>query len=52
MNYKLTLNPECVFRIQDSTYITKSEFNSSWAEYEKWLSDGNKPLPTDTEENK
>jgi hypothetical protein len=45
MNYKLTLNPECVFRIEDSTYITKSEFNSSWTAYEKWIAEGNEPLP-------
>jgi hypothetical protein len=45
MNYKLTLNPECVFRIQDSTYITKSELNSSWTAYEKWIAEGNEPLP-------
>lgn len=47
MNYKLTLNPECVFRISDSVYITKCESNSSWDEYEKWLSEGNTPLPAD-----
>lgn len=45
MNYKLTLNPECVFRTEDSTYITKSEFNSSWDAFEKWLAEGNTPLP-------
>jgi len=47
MNYKLTLNPECVFRIEDSTYITNSEFNSSWTAYEKWIAEGNEPLPAD-----
>jgi hypothetical protein len=47
MNYKLTLNPECVFRIEDSAYITKCEANSSWDEYAKWLSEGNTPLPAD-----
>jgi hypothetical protein len=47
MSYKLTLNPECVFRINDSAYITKCNFNSSWYEYEKWLSEGNEPLPAD-----
>jgi hypothetical protein len=47
MNYKLTLNSECVFRIEDSTYITKCEFNSSWTAYEKWIAEGNTPLPAD-----
>ena len=47
MSYKLTLNPECVLRVEDSTYITKSEFNSSWDRFEKWLSEGNEPLPAD-----
>jgi len=47
MNFKLTLNPECVFRIEDSTYITKSEYNSSWTAYEKWIAEGNEPLPAD-----
>ena len=45
MNYKRTLNPECVFRISDSVYITKCESNPSWDEYVKWLSEGNTPLP-------
>jgi hypothetical protein len=45
MNYKLTLNPDCVFRISDSAYITRSEANFSWDEYTKWLSEGNTPLP-------
>ena len=45
MNYKLTLNSECVFRILDSAYITRSEANSSWDEYAKWLAEGNTPLP-------
>jgi hypothetical protein len=47
MSYKLTLNPDCVFRILDSAYITRSEANSSWDEYEKWLSEGNTSLPAD-----
>jgi hypothetical protein len=47
MNFKLTLNPECVFRISDSAYITKCEANSCWDDYEKWLSGGNIPLPAD-----
>ena len=47
MSYKLTLNPECVFRIADSTYITKCSSNSSWDGYEKWLAEGNTPLPAD-----
>jgi hypothetical protein len=45
MSYKLTLNPECVFRTNDCAYITKCNYNSSWDEYEKWLSEGNEPLP-------
>jgi hypothetical protein len=47
MNYKLTLNPDCVFRVLDSAYITRSEANSSWDEYAKWLAEGNTPLPAD-----
>jgi len=45
MSYKLTLNPDCVFRVLDSAYITKCESNYSWDEYAKWLSEGNTPLP-------
>jgi hypothetical protein len=47
MSYKLTLNPDCVFRVLDSAYITKCESNSSWDEYAKWLAEGNTPLPAD-----
>jgi hypothetical protein len=37
----------CVKRICDNAFIPFAEGNTDYAEYLKWLDEGNKPLPPD-----
>lgn len=41
---------EAVFRIADNAFIPFDPANTDYAEYLKWLEDGNTPLPADTPE--
>lgn len=45
MTYKLTNNG--VLRVNDGSNIPSDLKNKDWVEYQKWLSDGNTPLPKD-----
>jgi hypothetical protein len=33
----------------DNAYIPMDEANTDFVEYQKWLSEGNQPLPADTQ---
>jgi hypothetical protein len=52
-NYKLyTIGPEKspangIMRLPDYALIPASDENRDWVEYQKWLSEGNEPLPVD-----
>jgi hypothetical protein len=37
----------CIKRIADNTFIPHDPANTDYAEYLKWLAEGNKPLPPD-----
>ena len=45
MNYKLAKIG--VIRIQDGAFIPPDSSNTDWAIYQKWIYDGNIPLPKD-----
>ena len=50
-NYQELLNPggsvdnNTIFRLPDSAFIPNDPGNSDWQAYQKWLSQGNTPLP-------
>lgn len=37
----------CIKRIADSAFIPFDPANTDYAEYLKWVAEGNQPLPTD-----
>jgi hypothetical protein len=39
----------CIKRIADNTFIPHDPANADYAEYLKWLDDGNTPLPADAQ---
>ena len=39
----------CIKRIADSAFIPFDPANTDYAEYLKWLAEGNEPLPADAE---
>jgi hypothetical protein len=45
--YKLTRDLKVVQRVADNTFIPFAEGNTDYAEYLKWLEEGNTPLPAD-----
>ena len=45
--YQLTKTENQVKRISDNAYIPFDPQNTDYAEYLKWLDEGNKPLPPD-----
>jgi hypothetical protein len=45
-NYKLTKN-EIVVRLSDNAYIPFDQANVDFQQYQKWLSEGNQPIPAD-----
>ena len=54
--YKLLLDTEtgaatCIKRLSDNAFIPMDEANSDYAEYLKWLDEGNEPLPPDEGES-
>ena len=38
---------KCIKRIADNAFIPKDPTNTDYAEYLKWLAEGNTPLPAD-----
>jgi hypothetical protein len=45
--YKLTKIQDVVVRIEDNAFIPFDPANMDFVEYNKWLSEGNIPLPPD-----
>ena len=39
--------PNSVIRLSDTTFIPFDPANQDFVEYNKWLSEGNQPLPAD-----
>ena len=48
--YQLTNQPYQVKRIADNAFIPFDPANTDYAEYLKWVAEGNTPLPADTPE--
>jgi hypothetical protein len=40
----------CIKRLADNAFIPMDEQNSDYAEYLKWVAEGNEPLPPDSQE--
>ena len=45
--YKLTKDISTVQRLSDNAYIPFDPDNQDFVQYQKWLSEGNTPLPAD-----
>ena len=41
---------QCIKRIADNAFIPFDPANTDYAEYLKWLAEGNEPLPADAPE--
>jgi len=41
---------QCIKRLADNAFIPFDPMNSDYAEYLKWLAEGNEPLPPDSQE--
>jgi hypothetical protein len=49
MTYQLTQSGTEIKRIADNAFIPHDPANTDYAEYLKWLDEGNTPLPADTQ---
>ena len=47
MQYKLGVDPDTVYCIDTNYWIPLDPENSMRQEYQKWLDEGNTPLPAD-----
>jgi hypothetical protein len=47
--FKSVSGYECLIRIADNTFIPFDPANTDYAEYLKWLDEGNEPLPADAQ---
>jgi hypothetical protein len=45
--YKLTRDPNIVYRINDGAWIPMDPANSDYQEYLAWVAAGNQPLPAE-----
>jgi hypothetical protein len=45
--YKLTRDPNIVYRIDDGAWIPADRANSDYQEYLAWVAAGNQPLPAE-----
>jgi hypothetical protein len=45
--YKLTLDPNLIYRTTDGAYIPTDPDNTDYQQYLKWVEEGNTPLPAD-----
>jgi hypothetical protein len=45
--YKFTHEPNQVLRLTDGAFVPFAPGNRDYAEYKKWLGEGNTPLPPD-----
>jgi hypothetical protein len=48
-NHPVTDKVECIKRLADNAFIPFDDANTDFAEYKKWLAEGNTPLPADEE---
>jgi hypothetical protein len=46
-NHPVTNQAECIKRLSDNAFIPFDDANTDFAEYKKWLSEGNVPTPAD-----
>ena len=45
--FRDTDTPSCIWRLSDNASIPLDPANTDYAEYLKWLDEGNTPLPAD-----
>jgi hypothetical protein len=45
--YKLTFSENIIERLSDNTFIPTDLANTDYQEYQKWVAEGNEPLPAD-----
>jgi hypothetical protein len=48
--FKGSVVQDMIQRLSDNAFIPMDEQNSDYAEYLKWLAEGNEPLPPDSQE--
>lgn len=49
-NSSLSLSATCIKRIADNAFIPFDPANTDYAEYLKWLAEGNQPIPANAGE--
>ena len=50
INHIISNEPSTVQRLADNAFIPFDDANTDFAEYKKWLAEGNEPIPADTSE--